>query len=144
MPEDMVKYIRKGETAMGLFGKKKSDKNVMILMMDCETSGELKHIIEEMTDRNKEYAMESVCNNFVRLLYGKKLKQYQPDNIKGVFPNHWDAPLYRQDNPRMQEIAVSCARDYICKNLPGVDADAAAITVDTYPGRPYASIFFEY
>ena len=140
----MIEYGRKGEMTMGLFGKKKSDKNVMILMMDCERSGELKHIMEEMTDRNKEYAMENVCNNFVRLLYGKKLKPYQPENVKGVFPNHWDSPLFRQEDPRMLQIAEACAREFIRKNLPGVDADAAEITVDTYPGRPYASIFFEY
>ena len=129
---------------MGLFGRKKSEKHVMILMMDCDNSGALRTIMEDMTDANRVYAMEGVCQNFVKLLYGKRLKQYQEGNIRGVFPNHWDAPLYRREKPDMEEIAVNCARDFIRKNLPGVDAENTVVTVDTFPGKPYAGIFFEY
>ena len=127
-----------------VFAGKKSDKKVMILMMDCDASGELTRLLEEMTENNREYAMEGVCQNFVTLLYRDRLKKYQAKNVWGLFPNHWESPLYRKDKQGMEDIAIECARNFIRKNLPGVDAEHTEIIVDTFPGRPYAGIFFEY
>lgn len=129
---------------MRLFGRKKSDKNVLILMMDCDASGELTRLLEEMTENNREYAMEGVCQNFVALIYKDRLKKYQEKNVWGLFPNQWDSPLYKKERPGMEDIARECARDFIRKNLPDVDPEQTEIIVDTFPGRPYAGIFFEY
>ena len=129
---------------MGLFGKRKSDRKVVILMMDRDYSGGLRDIIEEMTDGKRQYAVEGVCNNFVKLLYGERLSNYRAKNIRGVFPNHWDAPLYREQDPHMEEIARNCANEYIRKNLPGADAAATILSIDTFPGKPFAGIFIEY
>ena len=129
---------------VGLFGKKKSDKHAVILMMDCDMSGALRRIMEDMTEANREYAMDGVRLNFVSLIYGKRLKQYRTENVKSLFPNHWDAPLFREDVPGMEKIAEDCARDFIRKNLPGVDPEQTVISVDPFPGKPYAGIFFEY
>ena len=129
---------------MRLFGRKKSDKNVLILMMDCDASGELTRLLEEMTENNREYAMEGVCQNFVALIYKDRLRKYQEKNVWGLFPNQWDSPLYKKDKAGMEDIARECARDFIRKNLPDVDPEQTEIIVDTFPGRPYAGIFFEY
>ena len=129
---------------MRLFGRKKSDKNVLILMMDCDASGELTRLLEEMTENNREYAMEGVCQNFVALIYKDRLRKYQDKNVWGLFPNQWDSPLYKKDKAGMEDIARECARDFIRKNLPDVDPEQTEIIVDTFPGRPYAGIFFEY
>ena len=129
---------------MRLFGRKKSDKNVLILMMDCDASGELTRLLEEMTENNREYAMEGVCQNFVALIYKDRLRKYQEKNVWGLFPNQWDSPLYKKERAGMEDIARECARDFIRKNLPDVDPEQTEIIVDTFPGRPYAGIFFEY
>ena len=129
---------------MGLFGHRKSDKRVLILMMDCDASGTLRKLMEDMNDARRVYAMDGVCQNFVRLIYQKKLKQFRDENVRGVFPNYWDAPLYREDVPGMQEIAMNCAKDYIRSNLPDVDPEQAVFSVDSFPGKQYAGIFCEY
>lgn len=130
---------------MGLFSKKKkTDRKKMVLMMDCDVQGELNHLMEEMIDRNKEYAMESVRHNFVMLLLGKKIKEYRPENVTGLFPNQWEAPFYRTDRPGMAEAAIGCARDHIRKNMPELDADQTEITVELFPGKPFAALTFDY
>ena len=139
----VVEFTGEG-IAVGLFGKKKSDKHVVVLMMDCDASSTLRKLMEDMTDARRQYAMDGVCQNFIRLVYAKRLKKYRDENVMGVFPNYWDAPLYRQNDPRMEQIALSCAEDYIRKNLPGVDPEQAAVSVDPFPDKPYAGIFIEY
>ena len=87
---------------MRLFGRKKSDKNILVLMMDCDASGELTRLLEEMTENNREYAMEGVCQNFVALIYKDRLKKYHEKNVWGLFPNQWDSPLYKKERPGME------------------------------------------
>ena len=129
---------------MRLFGNRKSDRKVLVLMMDSDAHGELTRIMEEMTEAKRGYAMQGVCLNFVKLLYGKRLRQYQEKNIMALFPNHWDSPLYRSDRPDMEQIAIDCAADFIRKYLPAVAPEQAVISVDTFPGKPFAGVFIEY
>jgi len=127
-----------------LFFKKKSDRRLMILMMDCHTQGELLHVMNEMAEKEKHYAMETVRHSFVMLLYGKQVKQYKSENVTGLFPNQWEAPLYQREKPDRNKIAVACAKEYIRKNLKGLDPESVVITVNEFPGKDYAGVSFEY
>jgi len=128
---------------MGLFSKK-SDKKLVVLMMDTHIHGELQHVMEEMGDKGKQYAMENVRVNFVKLLYGKSLRAYRDENIRVFFPNQWDAPLYRREQSGMDRIAMECVREHIRKTMPQVDPDAVDIVVQSFPGKDFAGASFVY
>lgn len=128
---------------MGLFTKK-TDKKLVVLMMDTHVHGELQHVMEEMGDKGKQYAMENVRVNFVKVMYGKSIKAYRDENITVLFPNQWEAPLYRREQAGMDRIAVECVREHIRKTMPQVNAEAVDVVIQSFAGKEFAGASFVY
>lgn len=126
-----------------LFKKKQYDKKLIVLLMECSLDGQLEEVIEAMQEQGKEYAMENVRKNFIRILFDDCRKAYGVDNIDGLFPDQWEAPIFRKEKADMDDIAIGCVRTFIKRVFPQLDSDAVEIKLRKYPDREYVAAYFD-
>lgn len=129
---------------MGLFSRKpKSNKKWCVLYMHCGLSGKLHDVIDSMNE-GPANAREPVRINFIQLMHQPELRKYGAKKMCGYFPDQWPSPIYKKDNPGINEIVKKCVRDFIKTEMPSVDIDNTDISIQIHAGGDFASASFEF